>query len=66
MVRQLGKADDIDRSYYDKQVDKAVEEISKYGDFEWFISSDPVDDDTPPWDAPEEPWGAHIMHNQTN
>jgi hypothetical protein len=66
MVRQLGKADDIDRSYYDKQVDKAVEEISKYGDFEWFISSDPVDDDTAPWDAPEEPWGAHIIHNQTN
>ena len=63
MVKQLNKAGDIDRSYYDKQVDKAVDEISKYGDFEWFISEGNVDDDTPPWFAPEEPWGAHIIHN---
>jgi hypothetical protein len=40
MVRTLGKEDDIDRSYYDKQVDAAVETISKYGDFEWFVSND--------------------------
>lgn len=31
----------IDRSYYDKLVDDAVEAISKYGDFEWFVSEDP-------------------------
>ena len=31
----------IDRSYYDQLVDKAVDEISKYGDFEWFVSDDP-------------------------
>ena len=37
-VRELGKEGDIDRSYYDKLVDEAVETISKYGDFEWFVS----------------------------
>ena len=34
----LGLHDAIDRSYYNKLVDAAVEAISKYGDFEWFIS----------------------------
>lgn len=37
-VRDLHKEDDIDRSYYDKLVDDAVTNISKYGDFEWFVS----------------------------
>lgn len=37
-VKDLHKEDDIDRSYYDKLVDDAVSNISKYGDFEWFIS----------------------------
>ena len=41
MVRNYGKEADIDRSYYDKLVDDAVETISKYGDFEWFASDDP-------------------------
>ena len=53
MVRELGKEDDIDRSYYNKLVDDAKDAISEYGDFEWFVS---MDDslrepqlDTPPW-----------------
>ena len=33
--------DAIERSYYDKLVDDAVDVISKYGDFEWFVSDDP-------------------------
>lgn len=41
MVKQLGKEADIDRSYYDKLVDDAADNISKYGDLEWFISDDP-------------------------
>ena len=41
MVKELGKEKDIDRSYYDKLVDEAVESISQYGDFEWFVSDDP-------------------------
>ena len=31
----------IDRSYYNNLVDEAVSTISKYGDFEWFVSDDP-------------------------
>lgn len=31
----------VDRSYYDKLVNDAIESISKYGDYEWFISEDP-------------------------
>lgn len=38
MVRELGKEADIDRSYYDKLVDDAVDTISKYGDFEMFAA----------------------------
>ena len=38
MVRTLHKEDDIDRRYYNKLVDEAVETISKYGDFEGFIA----------------------------
>lgn len=34
--------DKIDRSYFNKLVDDAVDTISKYGDFEWFVSDDPV------------------------
>ena len=40
MVKELGKEDDIDLSYYNKLVDDAVETISKYGDFEQFIADD--------------------------
>ena len=32
----------IDRSYYNSLVDAAVDTISQYGDFEWFVSDDPV------------------------
>ena len=41
MVKELGKEEDIDTSYYRKLVDDAVESISDYGDFEWFVSDDP-------------------------
>lgn len=36
------KEDIIDRNYYRSLVDKAIETISQYGDFEWFVSDDPV------------------------
>ena len=54
MVCQLGKEEDIDRSYYDKMVDEAVEAISEYGDFERFVAGDPYisDKDRPPWVVP--------------
>lgn len=41
MVKKLTKENDIDRGYYDKLVDDAVDEISKYGDFYWFVSDSP-------------------------
>ena len=59
MVNQLDKQSGIDRSYYDAMVDAAIHDISQYGDFEWFVSDDPyvkVEDDTPPWETPGEPW----------
>lgn len=41
MVKELGKDDCIDRTYYDTLVSEAVQTISQYGDFEWFASDDP-------------------------
>ena len=55
-VKTMGKENDIDRSYYDNLVNAAVETISKYGDFEWFVSDDPYIPNLPPWQAPDEPW----------
>lgn len=40
-VRQLGLEDCVDTSYYQRKVDDAVADISKYGDFEWFIGDEP-------------------------
>lgn len=37
-VKQLGRFEDIDKSYYTKLVDDAVKDISQYTDFEWFVS----------------------------
>lgn len=37
-VKELGREKDIDKSYYTKLVDKAIDNISKYGDFEAFAS----------------------------
>ena len=37
MVRDLHKESDIDRTYYNKLVDDAVTDISKFGDFEQFV-----------------------------
>lgn len=53
MVKTLGKEVDIDRSYYDKLVDDAVDAISKYGDFERFVSDEPyIVEDNLPWAMP--------------
>lgn len=41
MVKTLEKENDIDKSYYAELVDDAVDTISKYGDFEQFVSDDP-------------------------
>lgn len=41
MMMSPGNEKNIDRSYYTKLVDDAVDTISQYGDVEWFISDDP-------------------------
>ena len=40
-VQLLGKEDEIDKSYYNKLVDDAVDSIRQYGDFDWFVSDEP-------------------------
>jgi hypothetical protein len=50
VVKELGKEGDIDKTYYNKLADDAIETISKFGDYEWFVSDDkqaPFDDDIP-------------------
>lgn len=37
MVKQLGKEKEIDITYFNALADKAVETISQFGDFDWFI-----------------------------
>lgn len=50
MVRELGKENDIDRTYYNNLVDEAVKSLSSYGDFERFVADEPfVSDNTPSW-----------------
>ena len=41
MVQTLGKEEHIDRRYYNDLVNKAVDTISEFGNFEWFVSDDP-------------------------
>ena len=56
MVRELGKENDIDRTYYNNLVDEAVKSLSSYGDFERFVADEPfVSDNTPPWFRAGEP-----------
>lgn len=60
MVEVLGKEDDIDRGYYDRLVDDAVETISSYGDFEQFASDDDIPfyfpDKVTPFESSDPPW----------
>ena len=57
MVKELGKEADIDKTYYKKLVDDAVDAITKYGDFERFVSNDPV-----PLPKPKEPLFSDFMN----
>lgn len=43
MVKELGKECYIDKSFYNTLADKAIDTISSYGDYEWFVSDDPYD-----------------------
>lgn len=57
MVKQAGLEDKIDLSYYRNMVDKAIARINQYCDFEWFVSDDPLPQDSQyPPDDHEVPW----------
>lgn len=45
MVQKLNREEDIDQDFYNNIVDQAVQDISKHGDFEWFIGEDEAVDD---------------------
>lgn len=55
VVKDSEMEDDIDRSYYTNLVNEAIEEISKYGDFEAFVSDDPLPKKDIPDYPPDEP-----------
>jgi hypothetical protein len=41
LVQELGRENDIDKSYYENLANEAVESIAEYGDYEWFVSEEP-------------------------
>ena len=54
IVQKLHLEDTVDRSYYDRLVDEAISTICKYGDYEMFISDDPLTGNMNPPEKP--PW----------
>lgn len=42
MVRNLGLEDKIDMSYYKQMADEAIDTIKQFGDYELFVSDEPV------------------------
>ena len=43
MVREMNMEDRVDRSFYDKLANDAIDTIAELGDYEWFVSDDPYD-----------------------
>lgn len=41
LVKELGKQDSVDTKYYEDLVTNAINDISVYGDYSWFVSDDP-------------------------
>ena len=60
VVKNLHKEKDIDKSYFIKLAETAKEDISKFGDFEWFVSDEdyPTEEvELPDWFYEDElPW----------
>jgi len=57
MVKNLDKIQDIDKTYFRNLVDSAIKDISKFGDYYWFISDEeyPAEEDFDlPWYNDEE------------
>ena len=47
IVKSNNKENDIDISYFEVLSDAAKESVSKYGNFEWFVSDKPIGHSTP-------------------
>ncbi len=48
IIKELGREDDVDRSYHQEQTDECIKEIEKFGSFDRFIDlSRPYEDDRP-------------------
>lgn len=43
MVYSLGKRKDIDMEFYKSQTDEAIDTISEFGDYNWFVSDEPYE-----------------------
>lgn len=57
IVKELNQLDQIDYRYFDELCDKARDAISKYGDFSWFVSDDPIEAEGPVMQIAEDlPW----------
>lgn len=58
LVQKSNIKDQVDLSYYRSLVDDAIANISKYGDFEWFVSNDdpPSETNHPLSDPADLPW----------
>ena len=41
MVKELHMENKVDKSFYEKLADDAIETIAKLGNYEWFVSDDP-------------------------
>lgn len=60
-VRDMHLEDNVDYRFYDKLLNDAVDTISKYGNYEWFVSDDPYIPDpsfmrVPEPEVEELPW----------
>lgn len=59
-VKKVAYKDKIDQSYFDNLVNKAIEHIQEFGDYEWFVSDDSsvplamIVNNIPKEDCPEE------------
>lgn len=55
-VQKAHLEDQVDLSYYRSLVDDAIANISKFGDFEWFVSDDSMPDEHPVDESNSIPW----------
>lgn len=65
VVQNLGLEKQIDREYYDAQVNEAIAAITKYCDFSWFVSDDPLPDSYDFYAVPNDPLEGQMNKPET-